>query len=275
MVPKANLTTGKTFMDTIWIASYPKSGNTWVRFMLYSALFGPPKRSADVAAKIPDIHRPMPLDLPESGPIYAKTHFELNKKHPQLASTAKAIHIIRNPRDVLLSAINYHQLTAESPQSFNQEQFAEAFIKARGDFHWREIGFGTWASHARSWRNTDQFPVLNLRYEELKADPRTQLVRMVEFLGIACDDQHIDQAIAASSFDAMRALEIREKKTGKANDLSKFLFVGTKDATRKGMYFMNKGQANQSLDTLAPGLDARFDKAFEDELAEFGYANNS
>ncbi len=258
-------------MNTIWIASYPKSGNTWVRFMLYSMLFGPPKRSADVAAKIPDIHRPMPLDLPESGPIYVKTHFELTKKHPQLANTTKAIHIIRNPRDVLLSALNYRALTNESAKPFSKDQFVKSFLKYGGDRHWKKIGFGTWASHARSWRQTDLFPVLNLRYEDLKSDPKTQLIRMAEFLGIEYDEDQLKQAVAASSFDAMRALEIREKKTGKANDLSKYLFVGTKDATRKGMYFMNQGKANQSLDALSPGLDERFNEAFKAELAEFDY----
>jgi len=260
-------------MNTIWIASYPKSGNTWVRFMLYSALFAPPKHSADVAAKIPDIHRKMPVDLPASGPIFAKTHFELTKKHPQLASTTKAIHIIRNPRDVLLSAINYHQLTADSPKAFNQDQFIKSFLKAKGDRHWQKIGFGSWASHARSWRNTDQFPVLNLRYEELAADPKAQLQRILAFLEINLDDSTIDQAIKASSFDAMRALEIREKNADKSNDLTKRLFVGTNDATRKGKFFMNQGKTNQSLDILSPGLDERFNEAFKAELEEFNYTN--
>jgi Sulfotransferase domain len=258
-------------MSTVWLASYPKSGNTWVRFMLYSAIYGAPKRSEDVPLKIPDIHRPMPFEKPESGSIYVKSHFELTDKHPQLADTTKAIHIIRNPRDVMLSAIHYRILTDEKPKDFPKEQFVKSYLKSGGDRHWQKIGFGTWASHARSWRNTDRFPVLNLRYEDLKADPHIQLARMLEFLGIACSESKINEAVIASSFDSMRALEIREKKSSKPNDLSKHLFVGTQDATRKGIFFMNKGKSNQSLDALMPGLDARFNERFKDELLEFGY----
>jgi len=258
-------------MNTVWLASYPKSGNTWVRFMLYSVLYGAPKRSEDVPLKIPDIHRPMPFEKQESGPIYVKSHFELTDKHPQLTDTIKAIHIIRNPRDVMLSAIHYRILTDENPNDFPKEQFIESYLKSGGDHYWEQIGFGTWASHARSWRNTDRFPVLTLRYEDLKTDPRAQLVRMLEFLGGTCSESKINEAVVASSFDSMRALEIREKKSSKPNDLSKHLFVGTSDATRKGIFFMNKGKSNQSLNALMPGLDARFNERFQDELLEFGY----
>lgn len=255
----------------IWLASYPKSGNTWLRFMLYAALYGPPNRSADVPAKIQDIHRPMPTDLDPQGPHYIKTHFALTDQHPKLDQTIKAIHIIRNPRDVLLSALNYHRLNSITSAQLSSKDYAKTFIAKKGDPQYLQLGFGTWAEHARTWRTTDRFPVLPLRYEDLKSDPEAQLIKILEFLEIEQSQEQIAQAVAASSFDAMRALEIREKTTKKINDLSKRLFVGSNDATRKGIYFMNKGKTNQSLDNIASGLDAQFNAALKDQLEEFGY----
>ena len=258
-------------MDIVWIASYPKSGNTWVRFLLYSALFAPPKSAADVPAKIPDIHRQLPFETPSSGPLYMKTHFELTNKHPQLNQTCKAIHIIRNPRDVMISALNYRSLTNETNKPFPTEKFIKAYLKHGCDQHWKKMGFGSWATHARSWRSTKDFPVLPLRYEDLKADPKSELIKILDFLDISKTDQEIEQAVKASSFDSMKALEIREKKMGKPNSAANHFFVGTQNATRKGIYFMNKGLSNQSLDGLMPGLDDRFNARFSGELEEFGY----
>ncbi len=258
-------------MNTIWIASYPKSGNTWLRFMLYAALYGPPKRSIDISAKIPDIHRKLPTDLDPSGPFCMKTHFELTDQHPQLDDTLKAIHIIRNPRDILLSALNYKKLTSKKARQINTDQYTKTFLTIKGDPDWKSLGFGTWASHARSWRTTNRFPVHALSYENLKANPEAELTQMLDFLEITRTPEEIKSAIAASSFDMMRALEIREKKNDKSNDLTKRLFVGSNATTRKGIYFMNQGKSNQSLNTLSPGLDEQFNNAFKNDLIEFGY----
>lgn len=262
-------------MSIVWIASYPKSGNTWVRFMLYAALYGPPKRSGDVPTRIPDLHRQMPFEKPESGPIHIKTHLQLTEQHPKLSETMKAIHIIRNPRDVLLSAINYRKLAGEGSWSLSKKSYIKAFLKTGGDADWHKMNFGSWATHAKSWRSTTRFPVLELCYETLKSNPRDELVRIMSFLEVDRTDEQIGQAVIASSFESMKAMEIREKNAdkGKDTDLNKRLFVGTKSATRKGVYFMNQGKSNQSLDEIYPGLDDEFNKSFKDGLEEFGYAN--
>jgi len=258
-------------LPVVWIASYPKSGNTWFRFMLYAALYGPPQRSTDVSSKIQDLHRKMPTDLDPDGPLYIKTHYELTDQHPQLDETCKAIHIIRNPRDVLLSALNYHKLSGTKSRFQSKKHYSKLFINHGGDPYWKELGYGTWASHARSWQNTTRFPVLPLRYEELKADPHAQLIKALDFLGINKSEDEINRAITASSFDFMRDLEIREKNASNSNNQPSGLFIGSLDTTRKGVYFMNQGKTNQSLNDLTPGLDAQFNAALKDELTEFGY----
>lgn len=256
---------------TVWIASYPKSGNTWVRFLLYSAIYGPPSRSIDIARRIPDIHRPTPTEPPTQGPSLAKTHFLLSESHPGIDETIGAIHIIRNPRDVLLSALHYHKLSKDRILGISSRRFATAFIEHAGNPEWLKP-FGTWSEHARSWRETDRFETLALRYEDIKADPRAALDRMIDYLGLEVTPARRDAAVRASSFESMRELERREKDENPAEDLRGRLFVGTPRATNRGLYFINKGATNQSLEPIAPGLDARFDAAFRDELRRYGYA---
>lgn len=258
----------------VWLASYPKCGSTWVRFMLYAALYGPPARSVEVPRKIPDLHRWMPLEAREAHetwPMLAKTHMMLTERHPKLAETVGAIHIIRHPRDVVLSAINYQRLTGEGAKARSEAAYAQAFIRNGGDADWRSLGYGTWAGHARSWRGVGRFPVLGVRYEDLKENAGRELARMLDFLGVEVDAGRREEAVRASSFDAMRAMEIREKQRPDQTVSSRRLFIGHVKATRKGVYFVNKGASGQSLDTLAPGLDADFDRSFAGALAEFGY----
>ncbi len=256
----------------VWLASYPKCGNTWVRFMLYAYLYGPPAASIDIPRRIPDLHRPLPMDPPTGAYMFAKTHFALSDRHPNLTNTTKAIHIIRNPRDVALSALNYRRL-ATGDAGMDEAGFLRSFIAGGGDADWLRQGFGTWASHARSWRETDRFPVLAVRYEDIKADTRGVLVSMLEFLGEPVDTARLDTAIKASSFDAMRAMEIREKQKPVKDARAERLFVGDPKATRKGIYFINKGASGQSLDAVAPGLDAAFDASFDADLRAFGYGS--
>ncbi len=258
-------------MSIVWISSYPKSGNTWLRFMLYAVIFGPPGSSADVPTKIPDLHRGMDPDFKPTQTTYIKTHFELTDAHPMLDQSLKAIHIIRNPRDILLSTLNYRKLTGEGSWALTKKSFAKSFIKLGGDPDFAKIGFGTWATHARSWRNNTRFPVLPLRYEELKADPSGQLRTILDFLEIDANDDRIKQAVASSSFETMRQIEIKEKSAQQSDPRAKQFFVGSNTATRKGVYFMNKGASNQSLDTIAQGLDEQFDHGLKSELEEFGY----
>ena len=260
-------------MGIIWLASYPKSGNTWVRFILSNALFGPADRSIDVNRRIPDLHRRLPddrLNRPDDGaPLLAKTHFEMTPAHPELSRTDRALHIVRDPRDVLLSALNYRRLNGVTPAQLSDRAYAEVFINTGGDPTWKQQKFGTWASHARSWTSTDRFPVKTIRYEDLRTDTRGVMRDVIDFMGLDIDDDTLDRAIKASSFDALRAIEIREKADPKRKD---GLFLGDTRTNKQGVFFMNKGLTQQSLDrAISPGLDAMLQQQLGDLPARFGY----
>lgn len=257
-------------MSIVWLASYPKSGNTWVRFLLYSAIFGPPKNSLDIARKIPDIHRPLPFKPTQDGYQLCKTHFAYSPKHPKIADTEKAVLIIRNPRDVFFSALNYRRLSGLAPQQMSDETFAKRYIAAMGDPDFLSLGFGTWASHIESWQNNNAFAVCTIKYEDLKADTASTLKHIAEFIGYNIDDAAIAAAARASSFDSMRAMEIREKHK-QSNAQAQSLFIGADQSRKSKTYFMNTGNTGQSLASISPAIEQAFNKAFRPAMEANNY----
>lgn len=251
-------------MPITWLASYPKSGNTWLRFLLADILLGrAPGSSLETARRIPDIHRPdLPADPGEREII--KTHFMRSPTHPRLHETARVVHIVRHPRDVLLSALNYRRLEGVI-NDLTDAQYARAFIAAAGDPLWARLGYGSWIRHSESWLEPG-VPVLLVRYEQFKADPAAQLRRVLDFIGVEAGTGDIERAVKGSTFDNLRALEIRER-TGRG----KSIFPGKPGDARSRRFFFNKGGTGQSLDPIEPGLDEAFDARFGETLRAIGY----
>lgn len=259
-------------MRIVWLASYPKSGNTWVRYFLYSYLVGPVASTAHLARRIPDVHVPGHVEAAEpiDGRLLVKTHFAWSDAHPYSLHTEGFIYILRHPKDALLSNLHYRRLVARSAESMamiNDRAYAATFLRERGDPVWRGKGFGTWAEHAASWLSKPATPHLVLKYEDLRADPLTHFRRAVEFLKVPVDEARLAEAVKASSFDQMRAMEIRAKR-GAAGDI---VFNGYSKYVPKGMFFMNKGAVGQSLASIDPAFDAVFDRQFGHDLERFGY----
>ena len=263
-------------MSVIWLASYPKSGNTWVRFLLYSAIYGPAKNSLDIAKKIPDIHRPIPFDPPADGALMCKTHFAYTPKHPKADQTTKAVLIIRDPRDVFFSALNYRRLSGMTVSQMSDEDFAQRYIAAKGDPDFQSLGFGTWESHIRSWQENGTFPVHTVKYEDLKSNPADSLLEIGTFVGHSFTAEQVDTAVKASSFDSMRAMEIREKhqqaKKPSASGKGHSLFIGTDSARQSKTFFMNTGKTGQSLASISPAIERAFNGAFGPAMEAFGYS---
>jgi hypothetical protein len=204
-----------------WLASFPKSGNTWVRTLVANYL-----RDEDdldvmsqdgLTALVPDLvtvmsgGRVLPLDGP--GTVVVKTHFlpgvELLRAHRR--ETRKAIYLVRNPRDVIRSSAR--QLGVDPSRL---AEFARYFIQHEGVPEWEDVGWGSWTENVGQWTDQDSrqqhFPditVLVIRYEDLRADPTATLRRVIDFLALdsGTDQQRIDRAVARSSLERMRAAE--------------------------------------------------------------------
>jgi len=204
----------------VWIASYPRSGNTWVRFLLANLLYGPIKSTAQLQELVPDIHRGVNgAQIHGNRKTLIKTHWRYIEDLPLREDTIGVIHIVRHPIDVLRSNLNYVLLRGNLAAQWRDEREREAFERrwiddyiADGGYpRWREMGFGTWEQNVRSWaRGTLPYPRLVLRYEDIRRDGAAAVTAICRFLGAEVGPAGIDAAIGRSSFEALRALEETE-----------------------------------------------------------------
>lgn len=259
-------------MQHVWLASFPKSGNTWIRFLLYQYYFGELTATEQLSREIPDMHAPGQYKAAASAPgrtrLFVKTHQVYSpQRHP-----GRYIYAVRNPRDIILSMMNFIDMVApgRTTKRPSDEQFVRLFIQRGHNPLNIEADNGTIESHWHSWLDQQLTPGIVVRYEDLKQDAHRELRRMVESLGETFDEERGRRAVALSTFDRMRALEVKEKTSGTDSTV----WPGTQSKLREGRFFMNKGKSGRSLDTYGKGLDAACDAAFKDTLQRFGYARS-
>jgi hypothetical protein len=257
--------------NIVWIASYPKSGNTWVRFMACNLLYGPQESAAALNTLAPDIHE---MGAAVNGPAPAsllKTHFGFSAQLPYADQTAAAIYVVRDPADVLVSNFFYSQRSGPqfdaSPDAFNR--YVDAFVEHRGDPRWIERGMGSWEDNVRSWLTSPRpFPVLKLRYEDMTADPETACRGLAEILRPDSSDADIRQAVQSSSFQRMRDIEradIRNKRIGI------FYKPYLQQSIDAGSRFMRRGVVGDGPGRLSSDQRARLRSALGSLLKELDY----
>ena len=216
-----------------WVASYPKSGNTWVRSLLqayrcggYLNLNDLHTAHGDSSACYTQAVSPIPVDslklngqlmlrpaalltalMAKPVPRMFKTHFA-NLKEPGVPAfipfefTERAIYIVRDPRDIALSFSKYFGLSMDK----TVEQMAHKE-------HW--IGGGpqsaqvisSWSNHVASWGGEKAFPVHYVKYEELMENPVKELTEIIEFLKWDMDDELIAKAVSACELSKMKKHE--------------------------------------------------------------------
>jgi hypothetical protein len=262
---------GKFAMGIVWISSYPKSGNTWMRFLLANYLAGPIQDSTRIEELIPGVGSDIDVAqfVRQRGTVYAKSHYVWDDRHPHRALTDRAIVVVRHPKDVLLSNLNYRHLAGGNDKAFTDKGYARAFIHYGGDPRWITEGFGTFEQSIASWLDgMSESQRLVVRYEDLHLDSKRELARVLEFLRVPVDEDRIGLAARASTFDQMRAMEVRERRERQGS----LIFPGA--APRRGWarFFMNSGTTGGSLRNIAAGLDEAFDKAFASVMDRLGYS---
>lgn len=254
-----------------WLASYPKSGNTWVRFLIYQYFHGAAASSIDITRFIPGFHNRNQMKSAGlfDGAMFIKTHFPLGPHIPSHEGAIGCIYVVRHPRDVILSCLNYARLTGmlSDSQGIADEAYVRSFLALGGAAEYLKLQFGTFENHYKSWLDQSAIPTLLVRYEDLKSEPARQLSRIIAFLGHEPDAAKVEQSVALSSFERLQAMEISEKEAGS----DQRLFVGSTDQMKKGRLFMNKGQSGRSLDPIAAGLDRAVEQRFADAIRRFGY----
>jgi len=186
--------------DDTFIVSYPRSGNTWTRFLVANLLHPQEEVTfATIETQVPDSEAQSRNQLRRvARPRYIKSHQYF---HPRYR---RVVYIVRDPRDVALSYYDFQRKYRHIEDAYPLASFVSDFVAGRMISSW-----GTWRENVGSWiyarSGTPGF--LLLRYEDLLADTVNQTSRLAEFLGVKPTAALIERAVERSAADEMRALE--------------------------------------------------------------------
>lgn len=195
------------FPDDVYLVSYPKSGNTWVRFLLANLLHPEtPTTFKNIDMRVPEIYNYSDRELRAfPRPRLVKSHEPFDFRYP------KVIYVVRDPRDVAISKYHWIRKWRGIPDGYPIEDFVTRWIAAEFD---RYLRAGSWADNVLSWlaMRAGLANFLLVRYEDLVTSGRNELRRVASFLGIENTQETLSRAIELSSADHMRALEKRESR---------------------------------------------------------------
>jgi len=190
----------------IYLVSYPKSGNTWVRYLMAYSIW-PDLTDLDLvemAAYIPSFHlkHDSKMLLDSNAPCNQLKH-RLIKEHTQYNRLARkhvkrAICIVRDGRDVMVSY--WHFCNQRDQTDMPLSEFIEYSSKPG-------YSYGPWKSHVMGWLNADLESKLIIRYEDLINDTAACLKKALEFTQNKVSDSIIENAVKRASFESMKKLE--------------------------------------------------------------------
>jgi hypothetical protein len=247
--PGRNLT---VFPDDTFLVSYPKSGNTWARFLIANLLRPDEKVGfSNIHALIPGIdvvpHREM-LRVPRPRIIKSHQYFDLRYR--------RVIYIVRDPRDVALSEYHAQRKSKRIGDDSPIEEFVRRFVAGES------CDYGSWGEHAASWLATryGQAGFLLVRYEDMIEDTARELARMADFLGQHPNAELIGQAVSRSRADNMRKLEKSQAA----------LFNATKD-TRQDILFVRSAKAGGWRSELPENSILLIEQAWGHMIRWLGY----
>lgn len=252
--------------NIVWVASYPKSGNTWMRVFLGNYLANQDK-PVDINAIhtnmfseantehfepfLPDGKHTTDLDTLDicrmrprvqaniaqnaHGSIFVKTHNFLGeyKGVPLHNSqvTSGAIFIVRNPLDVAVSMSNYFKYSIDDAIAFMSEEMTGT----PNEFANVPQIISSWSNHARSWTEHNEDNIHVVRYEDMLANPLKVFRKVESFLNLKKDPKRLRRAIQFSSFDQLKNQENKRGFVEKFEQASHFFNKGKKDQWRESL----------------------------------------
>jgi hypothetical protein len=268
----------------IWLASYPKSGNTWLRlfmenlfrnamrpvpinelslvkygdsaFSIYEQVAGRPLSDAS-DAELNALREPVQRYL-ASGPEtrFVKTHNALMRNEGQpmiyLEHTVGAVYLLRNPFDLTVSFADHFRIShddaieALASPSHHTKTTPSAICQL----------LGGWTNHYRSWFDVENFNPVFIRYEDMIRDPVKSFGRFMRYLGLPKNPERLKRAIRNSSF---AEVERQERE------------VGFRERAHQGQKFFRKGTSGGYKEVLSERQIGRIIDAHGDLLLEQKY----
>ena len=278
----------------IWLSSYPKSGNTWLRSLLvsyyftkdgdfnfnllknidqfpsydhfknYNKIFSNP---ADTAEFWIEEQKKINFDNKIK---FFKTHNALckinNYSFTDSNNTLGAIYIIRDPRNVITSVANHYDIDLDQAFEFMTTE-QKAIIQKKENSYVGFVALFSWIFHQTSWINNKLFPTLVIRYEDLQNETFLTFKKVINFIDNLNKSKNsfkrdkAKKSIQSCDFERLKKLEIDEGFN--ESPLSK------KDNTR--INFFKLGKDNDYKKLLTKELIIKMNLKFKDEIKKFNY----
>lgn len=269
----------------VWLASYPKSGNTWLRIFLANYMMNLPEPvpinqagkmgTGDSVAKYYNMVAGHKIDTNDAdvvmklrpkvlrGIVANNADVNLVKTHCTrsvfwgtdlipAAYTRSAIYVLRNPLDMVLSYARHFNVTPKKAANM----ICDKDNSAKGDDVTIFQYLSSWAEHVKSWTSFAPYPTLVLRYEDMLSDPMTHFGKVISHLGVPVEEERLERAIRFSSFNELKK---QEKEKG---------FI---EKPKHSKEFFAKGQVGQWRDNLAPELIKKICDSQGETMKKYGY----
>ena len=275
----------------IWIASYPKSGNTYIRSFLAAYYYS--EKGKFEFNQLLNIHQFPGIKFSKSDCfsfedaaknwiynqkqffkkekfIFLKTHNTLkNYKNIQFTTdneTAGAIYIVRDPRNVISSMCHHY--------SFNLNQAYEAMVNKNASLSEKLVNgdcsnftfLGSWADHYKSWKETKKFRVLLVKYEDLKNNKEKIFREIIHFINnLKQEKNNIDELKFFNAVKSTNFVNLKNKEKNEKFEESVYSKEGKK------INFFNLGFKNKWQKSLPEDMISKINSSLKKELLELNY----
>lgn len=279
----------------LWVASYPKSGNTWLRALLSSYYYSEngifdPKLLSKIEnfpqkkffknfnydrSTVTDTSnfwiKAQEIINKDRKLKFFKTHNILGKLNnnyfTDIKNTIGGIYIVRDPRNIITSLKNHYELNDNDALEFmlSEKKYTYDYEKTN-DFSDFQL-ISSWQNNYKSWKNQKIFPILFIRYEDLFEKTFSVFKKLIEFINLITKNsakfnkKKAKNAVSSSSFESLRNIE---KKNG-------FVEAVSSNTSKKKIPFFFLGPKNDWKQIFNSSYQDKLNLTFYENLKELNY----